>query len=115
MAQNSLVVTNSNCVGCNKCISVCSCVGATVAKQTEDGKNVINELAMIRLNAPVKQIIGEDKGYFFENIEDYFKLIEKLDTYLHKSISVKTFLEALLKVRKIEYYDEPDYHPEDWE
>ena len=42
MAQNSLVVTNSNCVGCNKCISVCSCVGATVAKQTEDGKNVIN-------------------------------------------------------------------------
>ena len=42
MAQNGLVVTNSNCVGCNKCISVCSCVGATVAYQTEDGKNVIN-------------------------------------------------------------------------
>ena len=78
-----------------------------------DGKNVINELAMIRLNAPVKQIIGEDKGYFFENIEDYFKLIEKLDTYLHKSISVKTFLEALLKVRKIEYYDEPEKYPFD--
>ncbi len=42
MAQNGLVKTNDNCVGCNKCISVCSCVGATVAQQTEDGRNIIN-------------------------------------------------------------------------
>lgn len=42
MAQNGLVRTNDNCVGCNKCISVCSCVGATVAHQTEDGRNIIN-------------------------------------------------------------------------
>lgn len=44
MAQNGLVLTNDNCVGCNKCISVCSCVGATVAHQTEDGRNIINEI-----------------------------------------------------------------------
>lgn len=42
MAQNGLVRTNDNCVGCNKCISVCSCVGATVAHQTEDGRNIID-------------------------------------------------------------------------
>ena len=36
-----LVLTNDKCVGCNKCISVCSCMGATVAHSTEDGKNVI--------------------------------------------------------------------------
>lgn len=41
MAQNGLVLTNENCVGCNKCISVCSCVGATVAHRTEDGGNII--------------------------------------------------------------------------
>ena len=40
--QTGLVRTNENCVGCNKCISVCSCVGATVAHETEDGRNVIN-------------------------------------------------------------------------
>ena len=40
--QTGLVRTNDNCVGCNKCISVCSCVGATVAHETEDGRNVIN-------------------------------------------------------------------------
>ena len=40
--QTGLVRTNDNCVGCNKCISVCSCVGATVAHETEDGRNVID-------------------------------------------------------------------------
>ena len=40
--QTGLVRTNDSCVGCNKCISVCSCVGATIAHETEDGRNVIN-------------------------------------------------------------------------
>lgn len=40
--QMGLVRTNDNCVGCNKCISVCSCVGATIAQETSDGRNVIN-------------------------------------------------------------------------
>ncbi len=40
--QMGLVRTNDNCVGCNKCISVCSCVGATLAQETDDGRNVIN-------------------------------------------------------------------------
>lgn len=41
-AKRGLIRTNNNCVGCNKCISVCSCVGATVAYNTEDGGNVID-------------------------------------------------------------------------
>lgn len=36
-----LVRTNENCVGCNKCINACSCMGAMVARQAEDGRNVI--------------------------------------------------------------------------
>ena len=39
--KNGLVFTNDKCVGCNKCISVCSCMGATVAEILEDGKNII--------------------------------------------------------------------------
>lgn len=45
MAQSKLlqlVRTNEKCVGCNKCISVCSCVGATIANETADGKNIID-------------------------------------------------------------------------
>lgn len=36
-----LIRTNDNCVGCNKCINVCSCVGATIATETETGQNII--------------------------------------------------------------------------
>lgn len=35
-----LVQTNDNCIGCNRCIGVCSCVGANQAKEI-DGRNVI--------------------------------------------------------------------------
>lgn len=38
MMENSLVYTNDLCVGCNKCINVCSCIGACISK--ESGENV---------------------------------------------------------------------------
>lgn len=36
-----LIVTNSNCVGCNRCISACSCMGANIASKGENGANMI--------------------------------------------------------------------------
>ena len=44
MAENlqSLVFTNDNCVGCNKCISACSCMGACVSGEPDaDGVSKI--------------------------------------------------------------------------
>ena len=38
--MEGLVYTNDNCIGCNKCISACSCDGANVARMI-DGKNKI--------------------------------------------------------------------------
>ncbi len=35
------VKTNDNCIGCNRCIGVCSAVGANVATVGKDGSNVI--------------------------------------------------------------------------
>jgi iron only hydrogenase large subunit-like protein len=35
---NKLVYTNEKCIGCNKCISVCSCPGACVSHDDVDGK-----------------------------------------------------------------------------
>lgn len=40
--KENLIYTNDNCVGCNKCISVCSCPGATVASESSERANVIN-------------------------------------------------------------------------
>ena len=41
MAKKELVYTNENCVGCNKCIGVCSSVGAMIASEDDKGNNVI--------------------------------------------------------------------------
>ena len=37
MSGNSIVYTNDNCIGCNKCIKVCSAIGACISK-VENGK-----------------------------------------------------------------------------
>lgn len=37
MENNSIVFTNDNCIGCNKCIKVCSAIGACISKE-EHGK-----------------------------------------------------------------------------
>ena len=34
--NNSIIYTNDNCIGCNKCISVCSAVGACISKMEND-------------------------------------------------------------------------------
>lgn len=38
----SLVFTNDKCIGCNKCIRVCSCEGACVTKEASDGSTRID-------------------------------------------------------------------------
>lgn len=40
--KNSLVFTNDKCIGCNKCIRVCSCEGACVTKENADGSTRID-------------------------------------------------------------------------
>ena len=43
MLGNGLVFTNDKCVGCNKCISVCSAMGACVSEEPdENGKSRID-------------------------------------------------------------------------
>ncbi len=43
MSCEQLVFTNENCVGCNKCISVCSCMGACISTEPNaEGKVRIN-------------------------------------------------------------------------
>lgn len=41
MANAGLVQTNDNCVGCNKCIGVCSCMGAMTAVRNKANQNII--------------------------------------------------------------------------
>ena len=38
--DDSLVYTNDNCIGCNKCIGACSCTGANISIE-QNAKNRI--------------------------------------------------------------------------
>lgn len=38
--KKSLVFTNDNCIGCNRCISVCSCIGACVSEEVNGQKRI---------------------------------------------------------------------------
>ncbi|MCH5344632.1 MAG: transcriptional regulator [Acetatifactor sp.] len=40
--KNSLVFTNDKCIGCNKCIRVCSCEGACITRENADGSTRID-------------------------------------------------------------------------
>ena len=42
--SNSLVYTNDNCVGCNKCISACSVLGACISEEADE--NGISKIAV---------------------------------------------------------------------
>ncbi len=37
--QKGLVYTNENCVGCNKCIRACSCIGACISTEPDEAGN----------------------------------------------------------------------------
>ena len=36
---NGLVYTNEKCIGCNKCIRACSCIGASVSTEPDENGN----------------------------------------------------------------------------
>ncbi len=41
MRKEGLVFTNEKCIGCNKCISVCSCLGANISKQEDSVSKIM--------------------------------------------------------------------------
>ena len=76
--NNGLIRTNENCVGCNKCIKVCSCVGATVAHQTEDGRNVIqvDGNKCIACGACF-DVCAHDARDFIDDTEEFFAALNR--------------------------------------
>lgn len=42
MKENSIIFTNDNCIGCNKCIKVCSAIGACISMDEERTKIVVD-------------------------------------------------------------------------
>lgn len=77
MVNNGLVVTNNNCIGCNKCISVCSCTGACVSSE-KDGKNRIDVdgIKCVACGACF-DVCEHDAREFVDDTEDFFNALKK--------------------------------------
>ncbi|MFG6394654.1 MAG: 4Fe-4S binding protein [Lachnospiraceae bacterium] len=77
MVNNGLVVTNDNCIGCNKCISVCSCVGACVSSE-KDGKNRIDvDGSKCVACGACFDVCEHDAREFTDDTEEFFKALQK--------------------------------------
>ena len=72
-----LVRTNDNCVGCNKCIRACSCVGANVSEY-KDGKNkiVVDPEKCIGCGACL-DVCEHDAREFVDDTEKFFEDLKK--------------------------------------
>ncbi|SES84774.1 [Fe-Fe] hydrogenase large subunit C-terminal domain-containing protein [[Clostridium] polysaccharolyticum] len=79
-----LIYTLDKCVGCNRCIGVCPCPGANVAKRTEHGVNriIVNGERCIACGACI-DVCGHDARKFADDTERFF-----LDLQSGKKISI---------------------------
>ena len=66
--MNQLVFTNELCVGCNRCISACSCPGANMARN-EDGNNVTQQLIPQSAINTVNKLYRSAFSVFFRSME----------------------------------------------
>ena len=77
--NNGLVYTNENCVGCNKCIATCSCVGACVSTEADDDGNsriVVDPARCIACGACF-DACEHNAREFMDDTEAFFNDLEK--------------------------------------
>ena len=78
MTKEGLVRTNENCVGCNKCIGTCSCMGAMVAHQEPDGRNVIEvDGAKCVTCGACFDACEHGAREFIDDTEEFFRALER--------------------------------------
>ena len=94
-----LVKTNDNCIGCNRCIKVCSSMGANVAVQKgKDNIIDVDPKRCIACGACVYQCpFGAimDKSYML-NVIDYIKNSDENKKYKVYSYKKKIYLNNLI-------------------
>lgn len=76
--EKGLVFTNDNCVGCNRCIKVCSCIGASISGEAEalenskidvDGNKCVACGACFDVCEHHGREYIDDTGRFFEDLK----------------------------------------------
>ena len=96
----SLVYTNENCVGCNKCIKVCSCVGACISTEPD-------ERGVSRINVDPKRCVA--CGACFDacdhNARSWRDDTEKFFKDLQKGESISVLIAPAFKANYPDEYE----------
>lgn len=78
MVGDDLIFTNDHCIGCNKCISVCNCLGANVAELISNDKNkiIVNLNKYIACGACI-YICEHNAREYYDDTELFFSDLKK--------------------------------------
>ena len=72
MNKNAIIHTNDNCIGCNKCIKVCSAIGACISKQ-ENGKDriIVDEIKCVACGSCI-DVCEHNAREFIDDTQSFF-------------------------------------------
>lgn len=74
--NDGVIKTNSNCIGCNRCISNCQVIGANVSVNSQDGtKMVVSSKKCIHCGACIGACLRGAREYT-DDTEDFFKAVK---------------------------------------
>ena len=77
MVNGGLVVTNDNCIGCNKCISVCSCVGACRSSEAEGRNRIDVDGSKCVACGACFYVCEHSAREFIDDTEEFFNALKK--------------------------------------
>ena len=77
MVNGGLVVTNDNCIGCNKCISVCSCVGACRSSEAEGRNRIDVDGSKCVACGACFDVCEHSAREFIDDTEEFFNALKK--------------------------------------
>ena len=73
----SLVRTNENCIGCNRCVRACSCIGANIASELERGNIIeVDPKKCIACGACIDACEHNAREYL-DDVETFFEDLKK--------------------------------------
>ena len=74
-----LVYTNENCVGCNKCVNVCNCIGACSSVPNEDASGFHINVDPYRCIAcgACFDVCKHDARHYYDDTKQFFEDLEK--------------------------------------
>lgn len=91
MSSNSMIFTNDNCVGCNRCISFCPIPDANIAKEG-NGKNIIevNGDKCIRCGHCIDACMHDARDYYDDTYKFFYDLKNGKNISLIVAPSIRT-------------------------